>query len=1462
MDEKRIQSVKKIFISSPSDVYQERLKAEAIIKRLDAEFSEFLRVEPVLWERLPLTADASPQTHITDPGDADIVIVILWSRLGTVLADQSGTLTHKPVTGTEWEFEQALASYQLKQAPEILVYRKTTDVTFPPGDKGARAQLEALEDFIEYWFIDPDNNTYKRALLNFKSTTEFEVLFEEHLRHLLGAYQKKSSFVFYKNNPFRGLFSFELKDAPLFFGRTRTRNELYKLLQERIKAKCAFVLVHGASGCGKSSLVKSGLLADLKASTQIAFCRHAILRPADGANNLMQSLIICLFNETALPELTELRFTPQSLKSQFIGNDEQIMLPVLQALTRIKDNPKNYLDGDAKVRLVLIIDQLEELFTGGFPREEQDAFIKILTAFSRSGLVWVIATMRSDFLDWLDQMPDLSNLCPQDSLYLLKFPEDHEIEQIIRKPAALAGLEFELDHERGYDLADQLCQDIAKATSSLPLLEFTLDQLWQQRTSQGLLTFSAYANLGGLEGALGRRAEDIFRHLPDSVQAALPILLRALATAEQGLNAKITARWAAFDKLSSAHDVHQLIEAFLDPKARLLVSDGDDRFSRIRVSHEALLNHWERAKELLQKDLPDLQIRSRLMQTAMLWQVSHTRDWLLPEGLPLLEAQDLLKRREAELDSLLIDYIKTSVETVQAAKKRNAVRTKRIFTSISLLAVTALLLAGSFFYQKQKADKEHKIAESGVSSGLAAQAITLSERATDDETVERAAAFALESWGLGHNADAVYAANKLFRMLPKFHIEHDAMITALAISSDNRLLATGTANGKVRLIEIKTGKSLAHPALEPGGRIFSIVFSKDGKLLAIGSQDAKARVLEIPSGKLMLTLPHDGEVQKVSFSPDSRLLATASTDRQARIFETTAGRELQKIPYGAPVRHVLFSPDGNQLAIAVEDGTVHLVKTVNGAELIKPITYAGYHPLVNQIVFDSTGRYLAGASQNGEVLVMEVNSGRILKRFKHEKEVFSVTFHPSQFWLATAGDDAYARVFDLTTGKEITHFAHFDSVFSVRFSPDGRFLATASIDKSVRLFACGDWHEIARILHGDPVWQLTVSNDSRSLATGSDKVARIMDTVLSAEDLQIRHRDAVFDVALNPKRTLLATASKDKTAKLIDIVTGAEVKQFNHQDMVYCVAFSMDGRYMATASKDRSAKLVDIDSGAEFVISHDDEVRSIAFSPDSRLLATAGMDKTVKLIDVATGKIIKPFVSNDTVGVVIFANNNQQLAMAGQNGRIQIIDLKTYETKEIRLQASINRMDFSPDGRFLATANQDGYARLINLGDGHEQTRFEHSDAVLNVVFSPDGRQLAMSSMDNTARLIDLRSTRQIALIRHAGPVTTIAFNVQGSLLATGSQDGIIRIIDTATGQEMERINQNNPVWTAAFSQDGQLLAAGDMNGTVKLYNANPDRLIGQLCSDRMGRNLNVDEIRQYLPTGLAKPSCERWRLP
>ena len=669
-----------VFISSPADVRPERLIAERVVRHLHQEFALHLDLQAVMWEREPLLASHHFQDLITPPHDTDIVVVILWSRLGTVLPGDKflGPLSGGAVSGTEWEFEDALKSCRERNTPEILVYQKAAEPTVSLGDTNAArerlGQKERVDAFFRKWFADPDRGNPIAASRSFADATEFAEMLEDHLRALVarrvdGTPSRDGQRT--NRNPYRGLRSFELEDAAYFFGRTRARNELREVLAGRIESGQAFVLVFGASGSGKSSLVKAGLLFDLALPGMIgrvALVRHGVMRPSDRGGRPIEALAAAMIERsTALPELAHAPFdyTVDSLAALLRDAPVHAVPPIRQALGKAGREARLSEMGEA--RLAIVVDQLEELFTQDqLPQSEREALVKALEALAKSGLVWVVATMRSDFFDQLEKLPALAALSAGEGRYLLLPPDEAEIGQIIRRPSREAGLRFESDPALAEGLDEAILRATGRATGALPLLSFLLDQLWRRRTPEGTLTFATYDELGGLEGAIGRRAEEVFRDQPDAAQNELVGLLRALVTVTGGTATSRSAPLAQFPEGSPSRT---LVDAFLDPTARLLVVDG----AQLRLAHEALLTHWPRARDQVAADARDLELRSRLEEEAARWRAAAHRDKpgrVLPAGLRLDEGLALCARWGAALPREVTAFVAAS----RRAARRNQER--------------------------------------------------------------------------------------------------------------------------------------------------------------------------------------------------------------------------------------------------------------------------------------------------------------------------------------------------------------------------------------------------------------------------------------------------------------------------------------------------------------------------------------------------------------------------------------------------------------------------------------------------------------------------------------------------------------------------------------------------------------------------------------------------------------------
>ena len=378
----------RIFVSSPMDVSPERTIARRVIERLAIDYAYHFQIEPVMSELEPMTATQTPQASITPPSETDIVLVLLWARLGTPLPSDAGYRiegSERSPTGTEWEFYDAFRANQVKGAPDLLVYRKSERPLIDASDiESAMREIQQkkdLEGFLSRWFRNQDG-TWKAWFHSFENEEGLEHLLDLHLRKKIEERigpdprsDDQPAPQLIEGNPYRGLRSFDIEDALLFFGRTRALNELAEVLKTQNSQRRGFVIVTGGSGSGKSSLVKAGLLADLKNPYRIgrvALVRHAVMRPTDQSGKLMHAVAHALLQPTAFPELKAVGWTADDL-AQAAEEQPQRVIEALRHAAGVAARAEKL--GDVSdVRLALVVDQLEELFTAGIPKPAVDRF--------------------------------------------------------------------------------------------------------------------------------------------------------------------------------------------------------------------------------------------------------------------------------------------------------------------------------------------------------------------------------------------------------------------------------------------------------------------------------------------------------------------------------------------------------------------------------------------------------------------------------------------------------------------------------------------------------------------------------------------------------------------------------------------------------------------------------------------------------------------------------------------------------------------------------------------------------------------------------------------------------------------------------------------------------------------------------------------------------------------------------
>jgi WD40 repeat protein len=1171
--------------------------------------------------------------------------------------------------------------------------------------------------------------------------------------------------------PYPGLLAFEEADAAVFFGReNEIRDALDALSRQRRFGGSRFMLLLGASGSGKSSLLRAGILPRLRRNPS----QWIIVPPFRPLGRPFESLAYVLAN--SFEQAGEKRDWHELLSLMAAAPPSDAPARWARELSFSMHRPE--------ATVLVCVDQLEELFTLG-GAEEADRFLVMLrrAAESAGSQILIVATVRSDFLGAVQTQATLREVSFTE---LLVNPMSMaSVGEIIEGPAAVANLEFEPG------LVRAMLQD-TEAEGALPLLAFTLRELWEHRTGDKLMLREYRDQLGGLTGSVARAAEGVLSGRPAmSAQEETELHQAFLSLVRINDEGRFTRRPAHWADLSER--VHPLLEQFV--QARLLVSHQDVGGRMLEVAHEALLSAWGRLAAWLNQDRAFLFWRRRLDQALDSWVANDkSREWLLT-GAFLRESKGQLKEHGEPLSHDEKALISASI----AADRRSRISRKAIAAGVA----AALILSGTYaLWQARVANEQHHLT---VARQLAAEArVALEQGGESASELERSLLLATASLKFAWTEDGIEAWSNALELLPPRPTvilgPEEGPYTAVTFTPDgSRLAVAGKASIMVMDSPSLTGgtppKMVAR--LAQAG-VTALAFRPPDGQIVVGGAGQAALVWSVSGQQQVKELPESqSRFDSMAFDSQGKRFASVGLNYYARVFETEGWTEIGWVG-NVPALGVAFSPDDRWLLTA-------------GPKVVAWDLAVGMrHP------GDPS------PTPNPESSVVVDENGR---------SPYFLSFGGDGRWLAASGGFRSVTASDAGQKFSVTDRFGFSSSAIVAVNSDASLVATGGSHDEVAIWR-GDlerkeFHQVGRI-RPDRTKEgrstVAFAPTGKWLISAADRLER-WDLAAGAEWQRLQHGAGVLDVAVSPNARFVATTTVDGSARVWDTNTWREIfKDEVHRTegdaATSNLAFSADGRWLAATSQNVVKIFSTGDWHQAFMNKQGSTVERAIFSPDSKWLV---------------------LVENRGQELTLMAVNSWQTSHFVHGTKADAVSISPDGRQFLTLH----------DPHCQRAQQIPGLAQVWEISGGPRQRAIPLADNSLPC--SPSGRETQDGTPDGAQPDMGWRAWKRISV--DANPPSELASQDGAWIVTHGFSSDSIELRRSSAGDRPRISHRAGGVNSMAMSPNARWLVTTSSDGVARVWALARETMILQSCA-RLTHDLSRDDWRRHFGDEPYSPVC------
>lgn len=1163
-------------------------------------------------------------------------------------------------------------------------------------------------------------------------------------------------------HPYPGLRPFQPDEADIFFGRD---DELTKILQKLDRNH--FIAVLGDSGCGKSSLVHVGLVHQLHFGVFYgAYWLTAELRPGDTP---FDNLARTLYADTQFSSCS----SESDLSSQLCQESSSLF-------RLLKDNPL-----PENTNLLIVVDQFEELFRYSQQPGEVELFIHWLLASAEHDNVFIVITMRSEYLDKCAQYYEFANKI-NNGLYLVPPLSQEQLREIIATPMKMFGGAVE------EALIERIIQDVSdKRQDQLPLIQHTLMSLCplsSQKLKGYKLLLADYEKIGGIAGSISNTGNFILEELDESQRKIAEILFRNLTTYDKELNTFIRnpIKLLELAELSGVtwQAVAPVVDEFRGRRHRFLTPllEQEDRLkadSVIDIGHESLIREWRQLRDWATQEYELVDFyRHRLMIVVEYW-----------------------KRNKAEL------WLGANLET--ALEWQNDL--SKIYVTDEQVHAWAKLQGGDFELAKQflKASQEEK------------QRLKDQERELQKTQKERELELHREQERRIIAQQRVWIMASAVVLVVLFagwaYIEKKNAIVARGQAEQSEIRRTNDLFNSQRIHaalltrneDFSAAKTLLEKTRELDNKLSYVIAPRHARNLLLG-------FTALMGGESLQDYPTTSELQSIAVSPTGDMFAVVGKQGFAAIFNTARKESMQRLEsHTGIVRAVVFHPKKEWIATAGDDKKI-ILWDIDG----KKIKEWSSPTEVYTLAVSKDGLLVSGGADN-KIYLWNTETKESIHTFSgHTDVVLALNFDGTGERLASASADKTARIWKIATPNEqpivlTDHTDHDDKVFDVAFSPDNNLLATAWKDSKIRL-----WNlttaQVVRVVDGETVNTL---NESGKTLDG--------------------HQGAVFGVSFLSNQQLVS-CSADRTLRVWDVASGVTVRILQgHTSMVTDVAIPVQGDQIFSVNTRGAIKRWNAKLPNQYQLAFDSleaqekELSATALAPDGKMVAVGAASGSLRLYSLPDLQLLdeKPKIHHRDVQRINFSLDGQWLATASLDNRVILWKIKNNKLEEpftFSHQKGVSAVAFSPDNKNLTSVSYDGSLMILRMDD-RKTERYElvHNGGELNsVAFDTSGQKLLTAS-DHMIRLWNFDEFKNNQLPTNPLLETKVedvdvlwaALSTDAKSYAVAGKNAVVRVYSVEKNQLLyDLVGHDTSVLRAAFSPDNKQLATVSGDATVRFW--------------------------------------------